>query len=145
MSNFNANIFVVDGDTSTLQTVSLKDLLQATNAYGVFGSETKRGTRLMLADKDGNRLTINGKNSSAIRIAEKAILPANGDLFDEDNTPWLKELFNKNLIYHGTSTIKEEGKADRVQPWLAISAPGSFKNSKVVTVSDLMAVTAGGA
>lgn len=139
MSNFNASKLVV-GDESSLETVSLKQLLQATNAYGVFGAETEKGTRLVLAGKDGKRLIINGKNSSTINIHKKAVLPATGDLFDDDNEPWLKDLFNNNVIYYGESTIKEEGKADRIQSWLTLSKPGGFKRaSKVVTVESLMA------
>ena len=146
MANFNASKLVV-GDQSSLETVSLKQLLQATNAYGVFGAETEKGTRLVLAGKDGKRLTINGKNSSTINIHKKAVLPATGDLFDDNNEPWLKELFNNNVIYYGESTIKEtiDGKEiERTQSWLTLSKPGGFKRaSKVVTVESLMASVVG--
>ncbi len=88
---------------------------------------TRFGTKVFLM-KGANRLQIDGKDFSAIRLGAKVQLTT--ELDAAAPAPFLRDLINNNVIYHG----ENEGRK-----WLAFSKKGVLVPGKVVSAAELMA------
>lgn len=139
--DFNVKNFGRD-DAASIQidTIPFAHLCKLAGADGLMPSESARyGTRIFLT-KDGERVKVNGKNFSAIRLGKSVSL--DNDLFDEGTAvEALKELINDHVVYYGINTVKEtDGDGDEVsvdRHWIAFGKPGELTPNKVYTLKEL--------
>lgn len=97
---------------------------------------TRFGTKVFLMKGD-KRLQIDGQDFAAINIGSKANTI---DLDPANPTPFLKELVNNNVIYHGVSEGVDEKTGEKyARNWMAFSRKGTLVPGKTVNLAELMA------
>lgn len=132
MNVFKIEDFLRDEAASIqIDQISFAKLCQLTKADGIQPSQSTRfGNRLFLTN-GGERVQVNGKNFSAIRLGKSVVLT--NDLFDEaEGMEALKELVNNHVVYYGQT----EG--DDPRTWIAFGKKGELVPGKVYSLKALM-------
>lgn len=129
---FKINDFLRDDSPSIeISQISFAELCKLVKADGIQPSQSTRfGNRLFLT-KDDERVKVNGKNFSAIRLGKSVVLK--NDLFDEEQgMDALKELINNHVVYYGTTEGEEP------HTWIAFGKKGELVAGKVYSLATLM-------